>query len=132
MTRVNIARVNEPDFIWTPYTAFNSALYQNTTGGMGNWMHTWTPRLTSEAKISYSDDNLWWDRAHPEVPTLASWRSGTLLPGSSAFYAYRNHNRSGEGLYSMVWTRNKHVITAGAGVLLRYNSGYLTAGGDWR
>ena len=129
MGRVNIARVNEPDFIWSPYSAFDSALYQNTTGAIANWMHTWTPRLTSEAKISYSDDNLWWDRAHPEVPTLASG-DGTLLPGSSAFYAYRNHNRSAEGLYSMVWTRNKHVITAGAGVLLRFNSGYLTAGRD--
>jgi hypothetical protein len=129
MARVNIARVNEPDFIWTPYTAFNSALNQNTTGAMGNWMHTWTPRLTSEAKISYSDDNLWWDRAHPEVPTLASG-DGTQLPGSVAFYAYRNHNRSLEALYSTVWTRNRHVITAGAGLLVRFNDGYLTAGRD--
>ncbi len=129
MGRLNLARVNEPDFIWTPYTAFNSALYQNTTGGMVNWTHTWSPRVTSEAKVSYSDDNLWWDRPHPEVPTLASG-DGTLLPGSPAFYAYRNHNKSFEALYSTVWTRNKHVITGGAGMLLRFNSGYLTAGRD--
>ena len=55
---------------------------------------------------------------------------GTVLPGSPAFYAYRNHNRSLEAIYSMVWTRNQHVITAGGGLLLRRNSGYQTAGRD--
>ena len=83
-------------------------------GLRANWMHTWTPRLTSELKLSYSDDNLWWDRAHPEIPTLASAMALTL-PGSPAFYAYRNHNRTPEVIYSTVWTRNRHVITAGAG-----------------
>lgn len=126
MARLNIARLNEPDFIWYPYQEFNSALHQNTTGAAGNWMHTWTPRLTSEFKVSYNDDNLWWDRAHSNVPTLAS-ADGTLLPGAPNFYAYRNHNRSPEFIYSTVWTRNRHILTAGVGVLLRYNSGYLTA-----
>ncbi len=126
MARLNIARLTEPDFIWYPYQEFNSALHENTTGAAANWMHTWTPRITSEFKLSYNDDNLWWDRAHPDVPTLASG-DGTLLPGAPNFYAYRNHNRSPEAIYSTVWTRNRHVITAGAGLLYRLNSGYLTA-----
>jgi hypothetical protein len=126
MARLNIARLTEPDFIWYPYQEFNSALHQNTTGAAANWMHTWTPRLTSEFKLSYNDDNLYWDRAHPEVPTLAS-SDGTLLPGSPSFYAYKNHNRSPEAIYSTVWTRNRHIITAGVGLLYRLNSGYLTA-----
>jgi hypothetical protein len=129
MARVALARTDEPDFIWTPYTEFNSALHENTTGIAGNWQRTWTPRITSELKFSYSDDNLWWDRAHPEIPTLVS-NDGLTLPGSPAFYAYRNHNRTPEIIYSTVWTRNRHVITAGLGVLFRYNSGYLTAGRD--
>lgn len=126
MARVNIARLTEPDFIWYPYQEFNSALHENTTGAAANWMHTWTPRITSEFKLSYNDDDLWWDRAHSNVPTLAS-ADGTLLPGASNFYSYRNHNRSPEAIYSTVWTRNRHVITAGAGLLYRLNSGYLTA-----
>jgi hypothetical protein len=129
MVRLNIARLSEPDFIWSPYPAFISGLHQNTTGIAANWMHTWTPRLTSELKLSYSDDNLWWDRAHPEIPTLVSG-DGTTLPGSPAFYAYRNHNRSLEAIYSTVWTRNRHIISAGVGLLFRFNSGYLTAGRD--
>jgi hypothetical protein len=129
MGRIALTRVTEPDFIWTAYKDFISQLYQHTTSGAGNWMHTWTPRLTSELKVSYSDDNLWWNRPHPEIPTLAS-ADGTVLPGSPAFYEYRNHNRSLESIYSMVWTRNRHIISAGAGLLFRFNDGYLTAGRD--
>lgn len=129
MARLNIARLTEPDFIWTPYPAFISGLHQNTTGIAANWMHTWTPRLTSELKLGYSDDDLWWNRAHSDVPTLVSG-DNTILPGSPAFYAYRNHNRSFETIYSTVWTRNRHVISAGVGLLFRFNSGYLTAGRD--
>ncbi len=134
MARLNIARLKEPDFIWTPYTQFVSPLYQHTTGIAANWMHTWTPRVTSELKVSYSDDNLWWTRAHPEIPTIAvasqPGQPPIAVPGSPAFYEYRNHNRSLETIYSTVWTRNRHVISAGVGLLFRFNSGYLTAGRD--
>jgi hypothetical protein len=134
MARLALSRTSEPDFIWTPYSQFVSGLNQNSTGIAGNWQRSWTPRVTSEFKLSFSDDDLWWDRAHPEIPTLVDGSPfeaiQTTLPGSPAFYAYRNHNRSFETIYSTVWTRNKHVITAGAGLLFRYNSGYLTAGRD--
>jgi hypothetical protein len=129
MGRVNIARVSQPDFIWTPYPDFTTPLHENTFGIAGNWTHTWTPRLSSELKVAYSDDNLWWDRAHPEVPALGSY-DGVDLPGSTSAYSYRNHNRTPEAIYSTVWTRNRHIISAGLGVLGRYNSGYLTAGRD--
>jgi hypothetical protein len=127
MVRLAIQRLSEPDFIWSPYAAFTSGLNENTTGIAGNWMHTWSPRVTSELKLNYSDDDLWWNRAHPDVPTLVSG-DGTTLPGSPAFYAYKNLNRTTQGIYSTVWTRNRHIISAGAGVLFRFNSGYLTAG----
>jgi hypothetical protein len=129
MARLALARTTEPNFIWSPYPQFISALHQNTTGIAGNWQRTWTPRITSELKFSYSDDNLWWDRAHPEIPTLLS-NDGLSLPGSPAFYAYRNHNRTPEIIYNTVWTRNRHIITAGLGLLFRFDSGYLTAGRD--
>lgn len=123
--RVNIARASEPDFIWYVYPQFISGLNQNTTGAATNWMHTFTPRLTSEFKLSASDDNLWWGRAHPEVPILSSG-DGVLLPGSPQPYDYRNHNRSFEAIYSAIWTLNRHVVSAGVGYLKRHNSGYLT------
>lgn len=125
MARLNIARLSEPDFLWYVYPDFTSALHQNTTGAATNWMHTWTPRLTSEFKLSYNDDDLFWARAHPEVPILQSG-DGVLLPGSQGQYDYKNHNKSFEAIYSAIWTRNRHVISAGAGALFRFNSGYFT------
>jgi hypothetical protein len=124
MARLNIARLLEPDFEWFVYPEFISALHQYTTAGMGNWMHTWTPRLTSELKLSFSDDDLYWNRAHPEVPILESG-DGVLLPGNQAQYDYKNDNKSLEAIYSTVWTRNRHIITAGVGLLFRFNDGYF-------
>ncbi|HKD08405.1 MAG TPA: carboxypeptidase regulatory-like domain-containing protein [Bryobacteraceae bacterium] len=134
LARLALARTSEPDFIWSPYSQFISGLNQDSTGIFAGWQRSWTPRLTSEFKLSYTDDSLSWDRAHPEIPTLLDVSAiepiPTTLPGSPAFYGYRNHNRSFETIYSGLWTRNKHVIAAGAGLLLRYNSGFLTAGRD--
>jgi len=135
MARLAINRTTEPDFIWTPYPQFISPLYQDTTGIAGNWQRSWTPRITSELKFSFTDDDLWWNRPHPEIPTINSSPDAVTqlpltLPGSPAYYEYRNHNRTPEIIYSTVWTRNKHVITAGLGLLFRFNSGYLTAGRD--
>ena len=126
MGRLNIARTKEPDFIWNPYPAFITPLYENTEGAAINWMHNWSPRLTSELKLRSEPGRIFGGtRAHPEIPTLQS-SDGTTLPSSTAAYSYRNNNKSIQPIYSMVWTRNHHVITAGAGLLFRYNSGYLT------
>jgi hypothetical protein len=133
MARLAMQRLSQPDFIWSPYPSFVSGLQENTTGIAGNWTHTFTPRITSELKFSFSDDYLAWTRAHPEVPNLVTAADpvtglSVTLPGSPAFYAYKNQNYTPQAIYSTVWTRNRHIITAGGGVLFRYNSGFLTAG----
>ncbi len=129
MARLAMSRTSQPDFVWSPYKDFISGLQQNTTSLAAKWQRAWTPRLTQELKLGVGDDNLWWDRAHPEIPTLAA-SDGTQLPGSPAFYAYRNRNKSVEPVYGMVWTRNRHILATGAGLLFRSNSGYMTAGRD--
>ena len=50
------------------------------------------------------------------------------LPGSTAFYAYKNANKSWELLDNLIWSHAQHLVTVGAGVLLRSSNGYLTAG----
>ena len=129
MARLVVDRFTEPDFSWSPYPDFITPLHQNTTGLATSWTRSLTPALSSELKLSYSDDNLYWNRAHPEVPTLIAG-DGTTLPGSPLFYSYSNQNRSFESIYSAVWTRRRHIITFGAGLLFRFNSGNLTAGQD--
>ena len=44
-------------------------------------------------------------------------RSGVTLPGSPAFYAYKNTNKSWELLDNLIWTRGQHLVTVGGGVL---------------
>jgi len=129
MARVLINRLGRPDFIWTPYKDFISALHDYTWALGVSHIRTLRPNLVNEARMSYSVDNLHWNRPHPEIPTLSSNDSVTL-PGSPAFYEYKNVNRSLELVDNIVWTHGKHLVTTGLGLLLRSSEGYLTAARD--
>src|SRR5205823_2125660 len=96
----------------------------------GSFLRQIRPNLTNEARVSISSDDLHWNRPHPEIPTLSV--PGIVLPGSLAFYEYKNVNKSQEMLDNVILTRGRHLITAGAGVLFRSSDGYLTAGRDGR
>jgi len=124
-----LSRLGRPDFIWTPYKDFISPLQQDTWRLSGSHIHTFTPNLVNEARAAYSNDDLHWDRPHPEVATLVSG-DGVTLPGSPAFYAYKNVSKSVELLDNLMWTRGAHRIAMGGGALLRTSQGYLTAGRD--
>ncbi|MGB6946824.1 MAG: carboxypeptidase regulatory-like domain-containing protein [Bryobacteraceae bacterium] len=139
MGRVVINRLAEPDFIWSPYKDFTSALNENTVAAGGSYIHAFQANLTNEARLSYSTDDLGWNRPHPEIPTLTTSDSytvdgiaysGVTLPGSSAFYAYKNVNDTWEVLDNLIWTRGQHLVTVGGGLLWRGSNGYLTAGQD--
>jgi hypothetical protein len=139
MGRVVINRLTEPDFIWSPYKDFISALHENTVAAGGSYIHAFRANLTNEARLSYSTDNLGWNRPHPEIPSLTTSDSyamngveysGVTLPGSSAFYAYKNINNTWELLDNLIWTRGQHLVTVGGGLLWRSSNGYLTAGQD--
>ena len=139
MGRVLINLMGEPDFIWTPYKVFISPLHENTVAAGVSYIHTFPANLTNEVRLSYSTDDLGWNRPHPEIPTLTTedqyvvngvQQSGVTLPGSPAFYSYKNVNNSWEGLDNVIWTHGQHLITVGGGVLLRGSNGYLTAGAD--
>ncbi len=130
MARVLINRLARPDFIWTPYKDFVSALHEYTWALGTNYIRTLRSNLINEARLSYSVDNLHWNRPHPEIPTLTSANDGVTLPGSPAFYEYKNVNRSWELVDNLIWTHGKHLVTTGAGLLLRSSDGYLTAARD--
>jgi len=129
LARVLINRLARPDFIWTPYKDFVSALHEYTWALGVSHIRTLRSNLINEARLSYSVDNLHWNRPHPEIPTLSS-NDGVTLPGSPAFYEYKNVNRSLELVDNLIWTHGKHLVTTGAGLLLRSSEGYLTAARD--
>ncbi|HME10189.1 MAG TPA: carboxypeptidase regulatory-like domain-containing protein [Bryobacteraceae bacterium] len=133
---VNLTR---PDFQWNPYPDFITPLIQDTWAAGGSYIHTFRADLTNEVRIGYSDDDLHFNRPHPEVPTLlvpapisSVMNPGQVpnvsLPGSLGFYSYKNLSKTTELLDNLIWTHGRHLMTAGAGVLIRNISGYLTAG----
>jgi hypothetical protein len=128
-SRLSFARLGEPDFIWSPYPAFVSPLAEDTTSVAITWQRSITTALTNEAKLGYSTDNLNWNRAQPQIPTLISG-DGTSLPGSPAFYSYQNLSNTWEALDNVIRAHGRHVTTLGGGILFRSSSGYLTAGQD--
>src|SRR5260370_1022075 len=65
MARVLINRLARPDFIWTPYKDFVSALHEYTWALGVSHIRTLRSNLINEARLSYSDDNLPWNLPHP-------------------------------------------------------------------
>ena len=129
MGRLALSRVERPQFIWSPYQGFDSPLNQNTLSAMAALTSNLGPRRINEARVSWSDGDLFWDRAEPQIATLASL-DGVLLPGSLSAYAYKNRGRNFEFTDEFVWSRGPHLVKLGGGVLLRDLDGYLTFGRD--
>ena len=137
MARGIFVNMGEPDFIWNPYKDFITPLIEQTWALGGSYIHEFSADLTNEFRLSRSDDDLYFNRPHPELPTLLAlaplnyYPTSTIsLPGSSQFYSYGNHSKSTELLDNLIWSRDRHLITVGAGLLFRNVSGYLTAGQD--
>lgn len=122
---------SRPDFIWTPYRDFVSGLWHRSISMAVSETTTADSNVSNEFRFGWSTDLLQWDRAHPEIPTLWSL-DGTVLPGSPAFYAFRNRGRGMEISEGLTWNAEKHLLKFGGGLLLRQLEGYLTAGRDGR
>src|SRR5262249_24160663 len=134
MARMGIARLERPDFVWSPYPGFSVPLTQRIFSPAVTWVATLSARSTLESRLGWSSDDLRFDRTHPDVPELASPYCDESpcysYPGSLALYSYRNRSRSWELAHNLVGSTGRHVWKAGAGFLLRRVDGYLTAGRD--
>jgi len=127
--RAALAKVSRPDFFWTPYKDFAMPLTQDTLGIAVTSTYAFRPNWTNEARLGWSSDDLRFDRPHPEVPALVA-SDGTTLPGSDAFYSFRNRSRSWEIVENLIWSRGRHIFKFGGEALVRSIDGYLTAGRD--
>jgi hypothetical protein len=137
MVRGIFVNMSEPDFIWSPYPNFITPLIEDTWAIGGSYIHSFSTSLTNEFRLSRTDDDLHFNRPDPQIPTLLAEApsnyypiSNITLPGSSQFYSYKNHSKTTELLDNVILSRDRHLMTFGAGILLRNLSGYLTAGQD--
>lgn len=127
--RVAASLVDRPQFIWSPYHGFDSPLDQNTISLMAGVTSNIGVRRVNEARFGWASEDLSWNRAHPEIASLASL-DGVLLPGSLSSYAYRNRSRNLELNDQFVWAAGAHLVKFGGGLLTRRIDGSLTYGRD--
>jgi len=127
--RIAFNRVDRPDFVWSPYKDLTSPLKQNTVALAVGQVNAIRPDLLNDFRFGFSRDDLYWDRAHSEVPSLIS-ADGTTLPSAPSFYSYSNLNNTWQLLDNITWSRREHTLTAGGGVLLRRSGGVLATGRD--
>jgi hypothetical protein len=122
--RTSFENLDRPDFLWSPYSAFTTAYTQPDISTMVSDQYTITPRLTNEARAAYSTDQVGW--AQPgQMPALAVITPVSLtLPGSSQVYPFSSFDSSIELLDNLLWTHGRHIITMGAGALLRHLNGF--------
>ncbi len=145
MGRLAVARVSRPDFIWYPYEDFISPLKQPTLSLALSHVSVVGPALTNELRFGWSRDDLRWDRARRDIPSLGIIATlqgpgdtpedtlrPTLLPGSPAFYGFRNHTRNWQLNDNLLWVSGRHLLKLGGGFLGRAIDGELTAGRDGR
>lgn len=129
--RAAISRVDRPDFIWSPYRDFISGARHADTSVMAGVQNNFRPDLIHEARVAHHRDDLNWDRAHPEIPTLQS-TDGVLLPGSPSSYVYRYKTSAWELQDHWTFVRGRHIARFGGTWLRRNLDGYLTFGRDGR
>ena len=129
MFRSSIARSDQPDFGWTPYSDFVTPFVSNAASFAGTWLWNSKRSLSNEARVGVSTDEAHFDRPHPEVPLLASG-DGVVLPGSPLAYSYRNHGRNIELVDNVSRVTGRHAMKFGGGLLVRNTTGYATAGQD--
>ena len=132
MSRVTLESDSQPDFIWSPYRNFISGLRQPALSFASNLTSTLRPGLSNELRGSITSDAIEWDRAHPEIPTLVSTGDRVLLPGSLAFYGFRNREHVLELSDEVFRVFGRHIVRFGGSVMVRGISGFLTAGQDGR
>ena len=122
--RSTYTNLDRPDFLWSPYSAFTTGYSQPDNSTMVSDQYTITPRLTNEARAALSVDQVGWAQPGQMPSVVVASPVPLTLPGSSQVYPYSSFDSSIELLDNLVWTHGRHIITVGAGALLRHLNGF--------
>lgn len=139
LARVSASRADQPDFIYSIYPGFSSALNINSTSVA--LAHLWMPRPTvnNELRLGYRNASQGWNRAHPEIPQLsistaqdngATYKFGIHLPGSPAQNGFQYRAHSGELTDVLTVARGRQVFAIGGGFLTNRSTALLTFQAD--
>jgi hypothetical protein len=133
--RAAVSRLEQPDFLWSPYPNFISGLTQPALNLATSWTKPLSAGTVNQLTAAFDSETLEWNRAHPDMPTLfgsgGNLGLAPVLPGSLAAYGLNNRNRTFDIHDEHVMVRGRHIVKAGGGVLLRHLDdllSYATAG----
>jgi hypothetical protein len=84
--------LSQPDFVWSPYQGFSTALDDRTAGVSADLRTAASPNVTNELRVSWTYDNLAFPRPHPEIPNLLT-DDDVALPQAGVYYGYQNRQR---------------------------------------
>ena len=132
MVRLAVGHTGEPDFIWSPYPAFISPLNEPLFNLSGSLTSSLRPRLSNELRFGWSTDDRVESSPAPDPHVVRFLAAECHLPGSPAFYSFRDRNHTVQLGDEMFHVRGRHILRFGGDYLLRYQNGYLTAGQDGR
>lgn len=127
--RLAAGQTTEPDFIWTPYPAFVSGLNEPAFNLAGSLTGSIQPQVSNDLRFGWSQDATEWNRANPQIPTLIdSSPQDVILPGSPAFYGFLDRNKTMQLGDEVFRVFGRHIVRFGGDFLLRYQTGFLSAG----
>ncbi len=121
--RAAVSRLEQPDFIWSPYPAYISPLTQPVVSLASSWTFAISPGVMNQLTAGFDSETVLFNRAQPNVPTLFANIGNTLeptLPGSPAAYGLNDRNRTVDLHDEHVMVRGRHIVKVGGGILLRH------------
>ena len=86
MARGIFVNMGEPDFVWNPYKQFITPLIEDTWAIGGSYIHTFSSSLTNEFRFSRTDDDLHFNRPHPQIPTSLAAAPTNYYPNRPSPY----------------------------------------------
>ncbi|MEB2361235.1 MAG: TonB-dependent receptor [Bryobacterales bacterium] len=128
MSRAAIARLHQPDLLYSPYEQFNAPYNQNLLNVAGAWTWSVAPRLTNELRAGYGKLEADVDRPHPQVPVLLAPR--VTLPGAQSFYAFQTEAGSAEVSNTTALALGRHLFKWGGFYLNRRIDNFTSMGRD--
>jgi Carboxypeptidase regulatory-like domain/TonB-dependent Receptor Plug Domain len=135
MLRTTVNRFDWPDFLWYPYKEFISGLTEPLDAVALGITDAVRPNLTHELHAGWSRSTIRWDRAHPEIPTIAVGATDPkqppiVMPASPILYGLHYTTRNMELNDTWAWVGGSHIVKTGGGLLLRGINVFANTGQD--
>jgi hypothetical protein len=121
--RLAIDRIDEPDVVFSPYRAFSSEFLQRSISVAAGAISRLSPAVENEFRAARSGDSLRLETPHAEIPALFDRDPfgdyNVTLPGNGGTNGYDSRGRNWEFLDNVSWTRGRHAVKFGGGILQR-------------